>query len=422
MPVDTRKQQEGRGSPSPRRRLQSTTGPRTGLSIHIHKQLLQDIEESGEGVASFKLKTLFHRKPDTYRLYTSSDAKRQIRNKLNKWKALASADYFQLLASLGVHPNGTRSLIEESEEEGKSEEEEEQEEPSTPRPSACLNNLPPRSPSPIMSTPNRNRSTPNRNGTPSSGRSISDLMSQMSSKCRQCSSSFVCAQLMDASNRPFLLCFKANDEDANEELLLNFEEPENNNGMLVHQCDVVIGKEMVECVTILKPIYDIRDVRNKRITATLLQDGSGIRVSEPTVPFYLLDCPHGSCERSKIAHAVVVKKIKSKNTTRQFKTVILQFPQVMTCNNKCFNKKGSNFLLNNIDFKALELKGKDQRVTLVESKVAYLTWKVATDGTSRDFNDSDDDDSDDDEWTAALSKHTTDQATGGTDMEDDGGN
>jgi hypothetical protein len=30
----------------------------------------------------------------------------------------------------------------------------------------------------------------------------------------------------------------------------------------------------------------------------------------------------------------------------------------MTCNNKHFNKKGTNFLLNNMDFKALELKGK----------------------------------------------------------------
>jgi hypothetical protein len=56
----------------------------------------------------------------------------------------------------------------------------------------------------------------------------------------------------------------------------------------------------------------------------------------------------------------------------------------------------------------------------VESNVAFVTWKFAIDGSSRDFNNSDDDD-DDECWTAALSKHTMDQATGGTDMEDDGG-
>jgi hypothetical protein len=263
--------------------------------------LLQDIEESGEGVASFKIKTLFHRKPDTYRLCAASYKKKQIQNKLDKWRALASNGCCQLLASLGVHPNGTRSPEESKEKES----EEEEEESSTPTPPARLNNLPPRSPPStrsisIMSTPNRNR-TPNRTGTPSSGRSITDLMSQMSSEC-QCSSSFLCAQMMDASNRPFLLCFKANDLDANEEWLLNFEESKNNNGMLVYQSDVVIRKEVVECISVLKPMYDMREVRNKRITATLLRDGSGIRVSERTVPLFLLDSPHSSCERSDTQH------------------------------------------------------------------------------------------------------------------------
>ena len=201
-----------------------------------------------------------------------------------------------------------------------------------------------------------------------------------------------------------MLCFIASDEDADEELLLNFEEPENNSDMLVYQSDVVVGKEMVEAVTILKPIYDMRDTRNKSITATLLEDGSGIRVREPTVPSYLLDGPHGSCRLSKIAHAVVVKRIKKKNGARQFKTVILRFPEGTTCSNDHFNKKASRFLNNNIGFKELELNGKDSSKTLMESSVAFMTWKLAIDGTSRDFNNSDDEDSDD-ELAAALSKH-----------------
>ena len=135
----------------------------------------------------------------------------------------------------------------------------------------------------------------------------------------------------------------------------------------------------------------------------MLGDGSGIRVRESTVPSYLLDGRHGSDRLSQIAHAVAVKRIK-KNAAHQFKTVILRFPQGTTCNNKHFNKKGTRFLSNNVGFKELELKGKDPNVTLMESSVAFMTWKLAIDGTSRDFNNSDDEDSDD-ELAAALSKH-----------------
>jgi hypothetical protein len=220
-----------------------------------------------------------------------------------------------------------------------------------------------------------------------------------------------------------LLCLKANDEDADEEFLLNWEEPQKNNGMLVYLCDVVVGNEMVESVTILKPIFDMRDAKNKNITATLLGDGSGIRVSEPTVPSCLLDGPHGDCRLSKIAHAVVAKSIKKKEAglarTRQFKTVILRFPDGKTCNSKHFNKKGTHFLNNNIEVKGLDIKGKDPKKILMESKVAFMTWKVAVDGTTRDFNDSDDEDGDDEEWTTALSKHKKDQANKGETMDVD---
>ena len=186
MPVETRQQQQQGTRESPRvPGSQSSTGPRQGLPQHFQRQLLKDIEESGEGIAGFRLNTIFSQKPDTYRLFQSKEKRKQVQNKLNKWRSLAPEDYYQLLCESGVRPNCWRN--QESEEE-----EQEQEEPTPTPPARQHHQLPPRSPSPtrsiIMSTPNR-IGTPNHIGTPN--RSISDMKSQMTSKCQ--SSSFFCS-------------------------------------------------------------------------------------------------------------------------------------------------------------------------------------------------------------------------------------
>jgi hypothetical protein len=141
MPVETRnssqgrQQEEGRdspGRPHPQRNSPAT-GIRTGVSKHVQKQLLQDIEASGEGIAGFKLRTLLAQKPCVYDTF-QSDTHKQFQNKLHQWKLLNAVDCYELLCTLGVHPNGTNQ---ESEEE----EEEEQEDP-TPTPPARQHHCP----------------------------------------------------------------------------------------------------------------------------------------------------------------------------------------------------------------------------------------------------------------------------------------
>ena len=117
MPVETRQQQTGRILSPSRPRNQSTTGAKQGLSKQIQKQLLEDIEESGEGIAVFKLNTIFSQKPDTYRLYQSKEKRKQVQNKLNKWRSLAPEDYYQLLCESGVRPNCWRNQESEEEEQ-----------------------------------------------------------------------------------------------------------------------------------------------------------------------------------------------------------------------------------------------------------------------------------------------------------------
>lgn len=89
-------------------------------------------------------------------------------------------------------------------------------------------------------------------------------------------------------------CFCFEDDDLpDDEFTLDLEFPERNNGMLVIQAaDIVCqAKELVNSLTIFKPVYDARDAKTKKITASLLPDGSGILVMEPTVPSYLLVSP-----------------------------------------------------------------------------------------------------------------------------------
>jgi hypothetical protein len=92
-----------------------------GLPLHVQKSLLQDIEESGGlGLASFgltsscsakafALKNICNRRSDIYGV-VGSERRRQVQNKVSRWKCLEQADYYLLLANLGVRPAQGRTL------------------------------------------------------------------------------------------------------------------------------------------------------------------------------------------------------------------------------------------------------------------------------------------------------------------------
>jgi hypothetical protein len=72
-----------------------------GLSLHIQKQLAADIEADG-GLSAFSLKKLCNRKADIYG-ETFSNRRRQVQNKVFKWKQLEPVEYACLLTQLKVH-------------------------------------------------------------------------------------------------------------------------------------------------------------------------------------------------------------------------------------------------------------------------------------------------------------------------------
>jgi hypothetical protein len=74
----------------------------TGLSLHVQKSLLQDIEESG-GLVVACVRNLCNRRSDIFGA-AGSERRRQVQNKVTKWKSLDEIEYYKLLASLGVRP------------------------------------------------------------------------------------------------------------------------------------------------------------------------------------------------------------------------------------------------------------------------------------------------------------------------------
>jgi hypothetical protein len=138
---------------------------------------------------------------------------------------------------------------------------------------------------------------------------------------------------------------------ANEDILLNLNRPEANNGMLVlcgegirvKNPDPNKGDFVVDALTIYRPLDDAQDFLDKRIKAQLLPDQSGIEVTWPTLPDYFRDHKtiqalegRNVCERTALRHSTFVGSFKNDNQ-RHMKKIFLHFPDKMTCNSNHFN-------------------------------------------------------------------------------------
>ena len=79
-----------------------------------------------------------------------------------------------------------------------------------------------------------------------------------------------------------------NEEGDVDEFILNFKRPTANpNGMLVLRSDnLVCDTDMIDCITIIKPLFDARD--KSQVKANLFDDGTGFQVFEPSIPTYMV--------------------------------------------------------------------------------------------------------------------------------------
>jgi hypothetical protein len=155
--------------------------------------------------------------------------------------------------------------------------------------------------------------------------------------------------------------------------------------------------QVVDKLSLYKPIYDIKDFQEGRYSARLSSDGTGIYCVEPTIPHFLWT----SKDRTSIQAIVdggdvcnVTDKSYKITTTRlqenkEFRTteVYYAFPKGVTCNNEHFNKDDKGMSPPN-PFHLLTKMHLQQRVigTSTDSGddiydfMPFVVWKVAIDG------------------------------------------
>jgi hypothetical protein len=180
-------------------------------------------------------------------------------------------------------------------------------------------------------------------------------------------------------------------ESHDEVYTLNFKIPERNKGgLLCFRCpnaQINGGNQLVDVIFILKPIYDIRDHSGpNRVKARILPDGSGIVVTEPIVPNFLIhnlkeiwskEEDEDRCPQCIIQHSATANSIKLKSK-RQTKTTTMKFPSDVKCLPGFFNKKTDGTIDTHVRVIETAMPGATD-VDDPNLVLYYLFWKVQVD-------------------------------------------
>jgi hypothetical protein len=180
----------------------------------------------------------------------------------------------------------------------------------------------------------------------------------------------------------FLLHFKE------DEYTIDIKRPENHkNGIMVLRgYKIVNGKEVIDFLTIYKPLFDVRDANESKIKASLLSDGTGITITEPTLPTYFFtevkemhDLEGDDlCVPLFRAHAVAATGIKMRDSGRLIQST-LRFPVGIKCYSEHVNSsdKNSNSLRLKSNLRVLKVDVGELNGSPIENCVHYIFWKVA---------------------------------------------
>jgi hypothetical protein len=159
-------------------------------------------------------------------------------------------------------------------------------------------------------------------------------------------------------------------------------------------------RQVLDKLSLYKPIFDIKDFQAGRYSARLAQDGRGILVTEPTVPqFFWSEDSATSSVQAIVDHggASSICKVteKSFNITttllqenKEYRTceILYLFPQGITCNNEFFNNDSSGVppstpykLLTKMHLQKREM-GVDTDGNTVHDFMPFVAWRMAIDG------------------------------------------
>ena len=168
------------------------------------------------------------------------------------------------------------------------------------------------------------------------------------------------------------------------EFELNLEKGESNvNGFFAFLSPAFVFEgEQIEVVVLHKQVNDIEDVRNlgNSIVVSLLPDGSGVVVEEPSVPAFMTwkgDELYDGCANQEMAntlratHAVCMTSIESQQG-RQKKKYILNFPDNVVCQMGYMNPSTGRILRGHVSVSKTEFSGKAGRIDFTHVTIRYM--------------------------------------------------
>ncbi len=186
---------------------------------------------------------------------------------------------------------------------------------------------------------------------------------------------------------------------------LYFEEPwKNPFGMVcIVGTKVEHEKTVIDKLTIIKPVFDINDNQRELFKGRLNSDGTGIIVTEPTIPGFLWQNPQDIqelidaeedeiCDRSFQTYKTIRTDMK-RNKDLLSHEVIYRFPKGVTCNNEFFNsmnRRSSHYELDTDMIIYKQVLGVDEQNNNIIQFCPCLVWKMAIDGEGKQTDDDDD--------------------------------
>jgi hypothetical protein len=191
-----------------------------------------------------------------------------------------------------------------------------------------------------------------------------------------------------------LLCLCQPLAEDEEVYTLNIHNPERNpSGFFAIKTQAVkMPKELIDTLTVMLSVPDVRDYQQSKYSAKLLPGGEGIVITKPRQPLFLY-CRSDDLAKFKhvipgaeFAHKAAANKVCDKAANEQLKEVVLYFPDGMICNQKYFNDEDEPDSLEATFMVISTAIGTRADGKEVLQHCSYVRWDFVIDGEARVLN------------------------------------
>jgi hypothetical protein len=170
--------------------------------------------------------------------------------------------------------------------------------------------------------------------------------------------------------------------------------------MVINAKDVAKDGQILNVITVVHQINDIKDYHDKKISAVLIEDGRAMKVTVPTVPHWMwnnveniYELEQFFCQQTSNAHVAAGLAMKNDKDNKQTKDMIFHFPDGKSCKTDFYDNRNDQFKLKNY-FRLLPIStnvGSDQ---IVKQQIPFVCWKFVIDEEKRLLEAAHDEDED----------------------------